>query len=119
MEKVNDEEDFWECDDVFLGDRGDLGDEEGVGEWLIERAELSFHKKIIADNDTGHSVHAGRWHGDVNIHTFGNSSLDLGEVCSEQTYNSYVLRFYSYSDLNVVHRMQKCQKNMRSRILKR
>ena len=57
---------------------------QGVGEWLIERSELSFHKKIGGDSQGGNSgegvIHAGRWHGDVHIHTFGSDSFDLNEV---------------------------------------
>lgn len=75
-----DEDDFGchDSDEVFLDCGLDLGEEDGVGEWLIERSELSFHKKI--NDNGGHAVHAGKWHGDVNIHTFGNSSFDLSEV---------------------------------------
>ena len=36
MDKVNDEEDFGECDDVFLGDCGDLGDEDKTKENILE-----------------------------------------------------------------------------------
>ena len=70
---------------MFEGGKEEDGDEGGaVGEWLIERSELSFHKKL-ADNGGGGGgggsvVHAGRWHGDVNIHTFADSALDLNEV---------------------------------------
>ena len=55
---------------------------QGVGEWLIERSELSFHKKIRGDSRGGGEgvIHAGRWHGDVHIHTFGSDSFDLNEV---------------------------------------
>ena len=55
---------------------------QGVGEWLIERSELSFHKKIRGDSGGGGEgvIHAGRWHGDVHIHTFGSDTFDLNEV---------------------------------------
>ena len=98
LENMNHADDFGDCDEVFLdcACAADLlhGEEEeedggdcGVGEWLIERSELSFHKKIVGAAN-GHAVHAGKWHGDVNIHTFSNSSFDLNEVRGKHLSNS-------------------------------
>ena len=70
---------------------------QGVGEWVIEGSELSFHKRIGGDNGGGGEgvIHAGRWHGDVHIHTFGSDTFDLNEVrmhCKGQCFFGFMGR---------------------------
>lgn len=51
-----------------------------LGEWSVPHAELSFGKKLVDGQSYGHEVYAGRWHGDVVIHTFRVNRADKRAV---------------------------------------
>ncbi|MCG8322771.1 MAG: hypothetical protein MI921_24940, partial [Cytophagales bacterium] len=52
-----------------------------LGEWQIPHCEVTFCKKIVDGGETGHHIFAGKWHGDVVIHSKSTAGAGaLGET---------------------------------------